>query len=944
MSLSQQLLQSLSHGFIHNEQRAVETLKPKLLTNNANEQVLYPLLQELERCHAFSISVAFITTGGLTMLKAALADLAAKNRRGRILTSTYLQFNQPHMFKQLLRLPNVDVRVTPIQGFHAKGYIFEHSSYKTFIVGSSNLTESALKTNYEWNVKLNSLQDGDLIQKFEQQFEHVWQQATPLTEKWLKAYEQQYVAPSQIMQAAEQVAPYVATDAISPNRMQQQALTQLHAVRASGEQRALVISATGTGKTYLAAFDVLQARPKRMLFIVHREQILTKAMTDFQRVLKLPAEEFGLVAGSTRQLDRRYVFATIQTLAKDDVLQAITADAFDYILIDEVHKAGAASYLRVIEHFTPSFLLGMTATPERTDDFNIFELFHYNIAYEIRLQQALAENMLCPFHYFGVSEHTAIDNKATLQQLLVKERVAHIIEKIEYYGYCGETVKGLMFCSKKEEARALSEALNERGYHTAALTGDDSIDVRERVVTQLEEGTLDYILTVDIFNEGIDIPLVNQVVMLRQTQSSIIFIQQLGRGLRKHASKEYVTVIDFIGNYQNNYMIPMALSGDYSYNKDNLRRHTSETMYIQGLSSIHFERIAKERIFDAINVKTLLTLKMMKKQFTELQHRLGRTPLLEDFMKHRLLDPELLVKNKKHYAAFLLDAQVNAPTISTEAEGLLTFMSTELLNGKRLHEVLLLKLLLRTPKLSKNAFIELLRQCKLPHDEETIASMERMLTLKFATEQSRTAYKHVSAITVSTHYEWTEEAATALQSSFVQLLVNDVLQCALRKNEQYTTAPLTLHAKYSRKDYCRLQNWQKDVSSVVYGYKIDEATTTCPLFIRYHKDEKLNTAVLYEDELLNTTTLKWYTRHGKTIDATVEQRILYDDSLTLDIFIQKDGAEGTDFYYLGRATPLHDTIEQHTILKDNTPTPIVSVHLQMAHEIDEAIYHYLTHA
>ena len=273
----------------------------------------------------------------------------------------------------------------------------------------------------------------------------------------------------------------------------------------------------------------------------------------------------------------------------------------------------------------------MTATPERTDNFNIYELFDYNIAYEIRLQAALEEDMLCPFHYFGVTDYEkdgeTIDDATELQNLVSHERVQHIIEKINYYGFSGDKVRGLMFCSSKEEAHSLSAALNNEGLKTIALTGDNSQEEREEAIRKLNSSELEYILTVDIFNEGIDIPFLNQIVMLRQTQSSIIFIQQLGRGLRKHDSKDYVTIIDFIGNYKNNYLIPIALSGDQSMNKDNVRRKTVNTDYIQGVSTINFEEIAKKRIFDAIDNTNLSTLKILKDSlYSEVKNRLGRIP------------------------------------------------------------------------------------------------------------------------------------------------------------------------------------------------------------------------------------------------------------------------------------------------------------------------------
>jgi len=274
----------------------------------------------------------------------------------------------------------------------------------------------------------------------------------------------------------------------------------------------------------------------------------------------------------------------------------IAADAFDYILIDESHRAGASGYRRVLDYFTPDFYLGMTATPERTDDENIFELFDYNIAYEIRLQDALNEEMLTPFMYYGVTEMIdsdgyLVNEETDFSDLVTSKRVDHILDKIHYYESATQKTRGLMFCSRKAEAHELSKQLNDRGLKTRALSGDDSQAVRDEVVQELEQGQLDYIITVDIFNEGVDIPSVNQVVMLRNTESSIVFVQQLGRGLRKYPDKEFVTVIDFIGNYKNNYMIPMALFGDQSYNKDNYRKDLANRNQIDGITTVNFEEI-----------------------------------------------------------------------------------------------------------------------------------------------------------------------------------------------------------------------------------------------------------------------------------------------------------------------------------------------------------------
>ena len=344
--------------------------------------------------------------------------------------------------------------------------------------------------------------------------------------------------------------------------MQVEALMNLAQLRKQSESRAIIVSATGTGKTYLSAFDVRQVKPNRMLYIAQQEQILKKAEESFQKVLGCPKSELGLFSGGSKESDRKYVFATVQTMSRPETLAQFDADEFDYILVDEVHHAAAESYKRVIDHFQPNFMLGMTATPERTDGANIFELFGNNVAYEIRLQKALEEDMLCPFHYYGVHEYIQdapdekIDGKDVkvesmtdqernelsrwLEELADPNRVRYIIDKIQIYSEAGTPVQGLVFCSRREEAKRLSDLFNqqmnqqaERPYRTKAITGENSQMERDTAVAQLENGELDYIFTVDLFNEGVDIPHVNQIVMLRQTKSSIIFTQQLGRGLRK---------------------------------------------------------------------------------------------------------------------------------------------------------------------------------------------------------------------------------------------------------------------------------------------------------------------------------------------------------------------------------------------------------------------------
>lgn len=392
----------------------------------------------------------------------------------------------------------------------------------------------------------------------------------------------------------------------------------------------------------------------------------------------------------------------MQTMAKDEIMQKFSPDHFDTIVVDEVHRAGANSYQKIMSYFKPNFYLGMTASPERMDGFDIFALFDHNIAYEIRLQQALEQNLLCPFHYYGITDliidGETINEKEDFNQLTCSARVDHILKQANYYGYNGDRVKGLIFVSRRDEGKELSRLFNERGLRTLFLSGDDSQEKRERAIERLEqddyEGGLDYIFSVDIMNEGIDAPRVNQVIMLRPTQSPVIFVQQLGRGLRKADNKEYVVILDFIGNYTNNFMIPIALSGDRSYNKDSIRRYVSEgTRVIPGESTIHFDAISRERIYHSIDLARTNDVKLLRESFDNLRYRLGRIPTVLDFKEYGSIDVRKYFEKFGSYYAFLKKYYSDdyTVTLNTQEELIIEFLSKKVTNMKRIHELLVLK-------------------------------------------------------------------------------------------------------------------------------------------------------------------------------------------------------------------------------------------------------------
>lgn len=946
------LEQSLRKGFI-DQTLPSSIYDPKVIINKPEEKeyFLTTLQEEIDSCNDFCFSIAFITQGGLSALKSHLHDLNKKGISGKILTSTFLSFNHPDVFEDLLKIPNVEVRISDKKGFHAKGYLFSREKYQSFIIGSSNLTMNALKINYEWNIRLTSYDHGEIIQQLTADLLTAWEEARPLTKKWITDYRETYrpMLPNRTNELiSDAIRKY-----ILPNKMQKRALENLRDLRETGANRGLVISATGTGKTYLAAFDVAQFKPKRMLFVVHREQILKKAMSDFKKVIGGKDTDFGILSGNRKDMQARYLFATIQTISKDRYLQSFDTEYFDYVLVDEVHKAGANSYLKILDYFNPQFLLGMTATPERTakdERLNIFELFDYNIAYEIRLQEALEEDFLCPFHYFGVTDYEkngeVISETSSLQQLVTDERVEFLIDKMDYYGCYSNQPKGLIFCSQKEEAKRMSQEFNQRGIPTTFLTGDHSIEEREKQIILLEEGKLHYIFTVDIFNEGIDIPKINQVVMLRNTQSSIIFVQQLGRGLRKDPSKEYVTVIDFIGNYKNNYMIPMALSGDSTRNKNNLRKDTFETNYISGISTVNFEEVAKEKIFESINSVTLDSMQELRSAFQQLKHRLNRVPYLSDFQETGVMDSILIASKYKNYYEFLVKIKENEGSLTTIESLVLSFLTSEILPGMRRNEIYLLEELMKYDRITIDQIKALFEKNGLMADEDTVQSVLRTLSLDFYTGTFRKNYSGSEIVIImDREIQVTDNFKFAKRNRYFRQLLMDLLKTAKKRSINYSVKnQLTLYQKYRRRDVLRLLNWEEMmVEQNIGGYTYKEEYRQFVIFVTLEKGDDFKGAlVAYEDELLDEKIMKYFTKAPRTLNSPEVKIFQNHQGWSIHMFVQKSDDEGRDFYYLGEVEPIVNTIKQdEKVINTDKKLKVVQLYLEFKKSIETKLYKYL---
>lgn len=943
---------------------------PSLLYNDSKngKRVLSNLDEELLSCSSFAISVAFITLSGLTPFLSTLDELNKKGIKGKILTTNYLSFSEPSALDKLSSLANIELKVfdtTKVEyGFHTKGYIFKRDETYRIIVGSSNMTASALSSNMEWNTLYSQSKDDKFTKQVCSEFEKLWNDENSRYYFDIKdEYSEQYNAvKKQRAIALEENPVSIEKYNLTPNSMQKSFISSLKKTINTGADRALLISATGTGKTYAAAFAIRELGYKRILFVVHRTQLAEQTKKKFENVFS-KTKTMGLLSGNDKDYDKDFIFATIQTLSRDEYLKKFTKDEFDCIILDEAHHSSAFSYKKIMEYFQPKLYLGMTATPDKRDDNiegkNIYEIFNHTIAYEIRLKEAMEENLLCPFHYFGLTDLTisgTAGKDIKFNQLVAKERIDNILEKANYYGYSGDRVKGLIFCSRIEEALELSKLLNERGLRTVALYGQSSEDERKQAFERLakEDGddALDYILSVEILNEGVDIVEVNQVIMLRPTESPIIFIQQLGRGLRKNKEKKYVVILDFIGNYDKNFMIPVALSGDRSYNQDNIRKFViSGNSTIPGASTIHFDAIAKEKIFNSIDrIRGLKAI--IRESYQNLKNKLNRIPRLEDFYIHNEIDPLVIIREYKSYPLFIECMENKQNTNLSENQKLiLEYLSKTILSGIRPHELELLKELCIKQVISIEDFKNALEKTYFINDDNTsiYSSIKTLEGLFVSNEKEKEKYKNINIISSS-------DKTKIIGGSFLQEIksigeyeenIMDIVNVGLMRYKDIymkkgnTRNNLVLYEKYSRKDISLIMNLDKDFSSTMYGmYKTGDDVF---LFVTYHKEsskdgkEYISGKPDYADRFENQSVFLWDSQIGRDINSEYMGKV--KNSRFKHLLIKKSDKENS-FYYMGTFDIL-DIREDRKVNNNGKFQPICKVKIKMHNSVRDDIYLYL---
>lgn len=900
----------------------------ELISNSLDINMFNELQGSLKNCTKFIFSVAFINFGGLQLLLRTFDELRSQNIRGKILTSDYQNFTDPKALRKLYEFENIEKKVylqNHFGGFHTKAYIFEYENEIKLYIGSSNITESALLRNVEWNIKVISKIDNPFVVEVMSRFEELWNKTTRIDSSFLDEYEN-FIKALRATRIQDEKFIYH-EDLVTPNKMQVRAITNLHSLRTRGENKGLVIAATATGKTYMSAFDVKQFQPKRMLFIVHREDILNKAIESFKRVLGAGISA-GVLSGTKKETDKKYLFSTIQSMLNR--YTDFKPNEFDYIVVDESHHATAESYQKVLNYFRPKFILGMTATPERSDGLSLFSYFENNVALEVRLYEAIESELVCPFHYFGVTEAEGIDysdlndndiNKLT-KKLNVNSRVNYIVEKLNLYGHDGEKLKCLGFCASIEHAVFMENSFNELGIRSIHLSGNDPVPTRESYVKDLESdspNSLEVIFTVDVFNEGIDIPSINTILMLRPTNSPIVFIQQIGRGLRKIPNKKFVTIIDFIGNYRKSFLIAVALKGSKFLDKDSIKVAVKTDFGdLPGSSFVQMDEIAKEEILRQLDLEDFSSLKYLRDEYLTFK-KMNRLQIPIYLMQYELLegspDPIRFINYSGNYLEFILKIETNLDLsdrgVTKPFLKITTYLSS-FLPLKRPTEFYIIDLLMKYRSLELNKLSLKLKDLILGIDDTSITHAIKNLQGHFLDSSQLSRFRPLIVLN-NNDLELSTDWYSVINQDNLHF-IEDIIKYGLRRYDrdfnsiQYSVPFLNLYSTYRMTDVAILSNETKKTSSY-RGQGVITHGSDYFLFIELNKSENIREEINYKDKIINTKQMVWESQNKTKQSSNIGQNLIHnkDRSIILHVFVRKfkkvDGLS-QPYVYLGKVNTI----------------------------------------
>lgn len=659
-----------------------ENMKSRVYTGR-NEDLIESLNEDMRCADTIKIIVSFIMESGVKLIAESLLTALNRGARVEILTGTYLGITEP---SALYRLKNLlqdrgEIRIyNGKNSFHPKGYFIDGEMGRRVYVGSSNISRMGLIMGLEWNYIIDAQYDEESVDRFESSFDALFEkESSEMDMDFLRSYSAGWKKTAYIREAEfDENADAEEISRIEPRGIQSEALYELDLARKEGIERGLVAAATGSGKTYISAFDAKQFGASKVLFIAHREEILKQAMESFRNVH--PDRSMALFNGQWKNPDADFIFASVQTLSRAEYLKSpyFLPDQFDYMIVDEFHHAAADSYRKVLDYFSPRFLLGLTATPYRMDNQDILALCENNMIYELSLPSAINRDVLCPYRYLGVydlvdySQVKSVNGKYALEDLEKAYRLHERSEEVynKYKDYGGAHTIG--FCASIGHAEEMASFFRSKGVLAEAVHSNMESHQSERalLVEKFREKKIHVLFAVDIFNEGVDIPEIDTVMFLRPTESYVVFLQQLGRGLRKHEGKGRLTVIDFIGNYKRAHYKPLLLAGKNPMLSEKRGVHPEDLDYPVGCQVTFDLRVID--LFKEMKKRDPLT-ERLRDEFYRLKAELGRRPTRTDLFTGSDMDhKEFMREGYLRYLSSIGELnEVEESWIGTEVEGFL---------------------------------------------------------------------------------------------------------------------------------------------------------------------------------------------------------------------------------------------------------------------------------
>ena len=894
----------------------------KFLTNYSKTSFLDYIITSLNGCKSFCFSVSFIKIAGLVLLEDAITYALERGVEGKIITSTYQNFTDASTLYKFLgwmkKYPNFSCHLDDgcfgDNGFHSKGYIFEYDYDYELIIGSSNITRYALKKNVEWNLAIKSVNKTESMIDAYSEFEYLWGKTSLLTNDLIANYSKklEYAIERWDMDNVD-----LTTEKITPNPMQKKALKELQRYRDMNVNKALVVAATGSGKTYLAAFDAFRYGAKRVLFVVHRDKIIHDACDSFKKVFG-NKYTYGLYLGKQKEKDADFVFASNVLLVKH--LEEFDKDEFDYIVMDECHHAAADTYKKIMEYFNPGFMLGITATPDRMDNKDVYDLFDKNVPYELRLRDAIINDLVVPFHYYGIRDslvdYSFKDSNLIAKEIVKTDNIDFIVSEIKKHHPNGK-LKALAFCTTIAHAEEMAYAFNLEGINAVSLTGKSDYAKRSKAFNELQSDDcdLEIICCVDILNEGVDIPQVNMVLFLRPTESSIIFLQQLGRGLRKYEGKEYVTVLDFIGNnYNRSIHLAMALGSlgnstiiEKPYLIEMLQTNF-QSLQIPGVE-INIDELSKEEVIDYLKNTNFNKRDFLFKDYNNFKEylKLDTYPKHVDYLENdcapdllRLMKAKISGIKSKSYYSFLV--QAGEDTLPSFTKSQITFIDnlSELLPIIRLDEFLIVKDILNNKELDLNNYKEV--SSRITND----------------------TYKNALSLLKKDNIITSDNKLNIdrISEAFVEY-VNDLLEYGLRRYDAEFgdySGLFKLYGNYYKEQIMRVLCLENLM--FMKGTKFDPDGVTY-LFVGLKKDKDKQERTNYKDKFISPTVFQWESENNTTETNSVGKKLL--NTKVAHLFIRKmDDEDGITlpftYFGTGRFTNMRKSNVNVYDKKDNTNT------------------------